>query len=109
MEEATDDGFGDAARWIWQVDFNPARGSEASKSRPAIVVSNDRANATASRLGCGVVTVVPVTSNIATTYPFQVFACRDDRSHGRLQGAGRADQIRCHRTTSPPDRPSLSG
>ena len=58
---------------IWQVDFNPARASEASKSRPAVVVSNDRANATASRLGRGVVTVVPVTSNIATIYPFQVF------------------------------------
>ena len=58
---------------IWQVDFNPAQGSEASKSCPAVVVSNDRANATASRLGRGVVTVVPVTSNIATIYPFQVF------------------------------------
>ena len=58
---------------IWQVDFDPARGSEASKSRPAVVVSNDRANATASRLGRGVVTVVPVTSNITTIYPFQVF------------------------------------
>jgi mRNA interferase MazF len=57
---------------IWQVDFSPARGSEANKSRPAVVVSNDRANATASRLGRGVVTVVPVTSNIATIYPFQV-------------------------------------
>jgi mRNA interferase MazF len=57
---------------IWQVDFNPARGNEASKSRPAVVVSNDRANATASRLGRGVVTVVPVTSNVARIYPFQV-------------------------------------
>ncbi len=58
---------------IWQVDFDPARGSEARKSRPAVVVSNDRANATATRLGRGVVTVVPVTSNTATIYPFQVF------------------------------------
>lgn len=57
---------------IWQVDFNPVRGREASKSRPAVVVSNDRANATASRLGRGVVTVVPVTSNVARIYPFQV-------------------------------------
>ncbi|MBX9640697.1 MAG: type II toxin-antitoxin system PemK/MazF family toxin [Mycobacteriaceae bacterium] len=57
---------------IWQVDFNPARGSEANKIRPAVVVSNDRANATASRLGRGMVTVVPVTSNVATVYPFQV-------------------------------------
>jgi mRNA interferase MazF len=58
---------------IWQVDFNPARGSEANKQRPAVVVSNDRANATATRLGRGVVTVVPVTSNVAKVYPFQVF------------------------------------
>src|SRR5271170_2212527 len=57
---------------IWQVDFDPARGSEANKHRPAVIVSNDRANATAARLGRGVVTVVPVTSNIATIYPFQV-------------------------------------
>ena len=57
---------------IWQVDLDPARGSEANKQRPAVVVSNDRANATATRLGRGVVTVVPVTSNIAKVYPFQV-------------------------------------
>ncbi|BBZ11530.1 endoribonuclease MazF9 [Mycobacterium branderi] len=57
---------------IWQVDFDPARGSEANKHRPAVIVSNDRANATAARLGRGVVTVVPVTSNIAKVYPFQV-------------------------------------
>ena len=57
---------------IWQVDLDPARGSEANKQRPAVVVSNDRANATATRLGRGVVTVVPVTSNIAKIYPFQV-------------------------------------
>jgi len=58
---------------IWEVDFIPARDNEANKRRPAVVVSNDRANATASRLGRGVVTVVPVTSNIASVYPFQVF------------------------------------
>ncbi|HZU49673.1 MAG TPA: type II toxin-antitoxin system PemK/MazF family toxin [Mycobacterium sp.] len=57
---------------IWQVDFDPVRGSEANKRRPAVIVSNDRANATAARLGRGVITVVPVTSNISTIYPFQV-------------------------------------
>ncbi len=57
---------------IWQVDLDPVRGSEADKQRPAVVVSNDRANATATRLGRGVVTVVPVTSNIVKVYPFQV-------------------------------------
>jgi mRNA interferase MazF len=58
---------------IWQVDFDPARGGEANKIRPAVVVSNDRANASAFRLGRGVVTVVPVMSNVAVVYPFQVF------------------------------------
>jgi mRNA interferase MazF len=57
---------------IWQVDLDPVRGSEANKQRPAVVVSNDRANATATRLGRGVVTVVPVTSSTAKIYPFQV-------------------------------------
>ncbi len=54
------------------VDLDPVLGSEASKRRPAIIVSNDGANTTAERLGRGVVTVVPLTSNTARIYPFQV-------------------------------------
>jgi mRNA interferase MazF len=57
---------------IVTVSLDPARGSEASKTRPAVVVSNDAANATATRLGRGVITVVPVTSNTTRIYPFQV-------------------------------------
>jgi mRNA interferase MazF len=57
---------------IVTVDLDPARGSEASKTRPAVIVSNDAANATAVRLGRGVITVVPVTSNTGRVYPFQV-------------------------------------
>lgn len=57
---------------IWLVDLDPVRGSEANKRRPAVIVSNDRANSTASRLKRGVVTVVPVTSNVTNVYPFQV-------------------------------------
>lgn len=53
------------------VDLGPARGNEANKRRPAVIVSNDRANSIASRLGRGVVTVVPVTSNIDRVFPFQ--------------------------------------
>ncbi len=56
-------------RW---VDLDPTRGNEASKRRPAVIVSNDGANMTANRLGRGVVTVVPVTSNVARVFPFQV-------------------------------------
>ena len=56
-------------RW---VDLDPVRGAESNKHRPAVIVSNDGANATASRLGRGVVTVVPLTSNTERIYPFQV-------------------------------------
>lgn len=56
-------------RW---VDLDPARGAEANKRRPAVIVSNDGANTTAARLSRGVVTVVPVTSNTERVYPFQV-------------------------------------
>lgn len=54
------------------VDLDPARSGEANKTRPAVIVSNDGANTTAARLGHGVVTVVPVTSNVGRAYPFQV-------------------------------------
>lgn len=54
------------------VDLDPARGARANKRRPAIIVSNDAANGTAARLGRGVLTVVPVTSNVERVYPFQV-------------------------------------
>ena len=54
------------------VDFEPVRGSESSKRRPAVIVSNDGANTTASQLNRGVITVVPVTSNVTRVYPFQV-------------------------------------
>jgi len=57
---------------IRSVDLDPGRGSEANKRRPAVIVSNDAANATAARLGRGVITVVPVTSNVERVYPFQV-------------------------------------
>lgn len=56
---------------IRMTDLDPAQGSEANKRRPAVVVSNDRANATATRLGRGVVTIVPVTSNTGRIFPFQ--------------------------------------
>lgn len=57
---------------IHLVDLNPVLGSEANKRRPAVLVSNDGANTTAIRLGRGVVTVVPLTSNTQRIYPFQV-------------------------------------
>lgn len=57
---------------ILLVNLDPGRGSEANKVRPAVIVSNDGANAAAMRLGRGVITVVPITSNTTRVLPFQV-------------------------------------
>lgn len=57
---------------IRMASLDPALGAEASKRRPCVIVSNDGANRVAERLGRGVVTVVPVTTNTAKIYPFQV-------------------------------------
>lgn len=53
------------------ADLEPVRGSEANKKRPVVIVSNDGANTRAEALGRGVVTVVPVTSNVARVFAFQ--------------------------------------
>lgn len=54
------------------VDFGKALPGESAKQRPAVIVSNDGANSTAARLGRGVVTVAPLTSNVSRVHPFQV-------------------------------------
>lgn len=78
---------------IVTVSFDPVRGSEASKTRPAVIVSNDAANATATRLRRGVVTVVPVTSNITRVYPFQVLLTTGQTGLPRDSKA-QAEQVR---------------
>jgi mRNA interferase MazF len=75
------------------VDLDPVRGEETNKRRPAVVVSNDGANATAARLGRGVVTVVPVTSNIARVHPFQVLL-QTDATGLRSDSKAQAEQVR---------------
>ena len=75
------------------TDLDPARAAEADKRRPAIIVSNDRANATAARLGRGVVTVVPITSNISRVFPFQVLLPADDVGI-RVDSKAQAEQVR---------------
>jgi mRNA interferase MazF len=57
---------------VRMVDLDPARGAEANKRRPAVIVSNDAANGAAVRLGRGVLTIVPITSSVERLYPFQV-------------------------------------
>jgi mRNA interferase MazF len=78
---------------IHLVVLDPVRGSESNKRRPAVIVSNDAANATATRLGRGVVTVVPVTSSVERVYPFQVLLPAEETGLDRDSKA-HAEQVR---------------
>lgn len=69
---------------VYWVDFEPARGGEIRKRRPAIIVSNDIANRVLNR-----VQVIPLTSSTGKVYPSEALV--------HLQGQERkamADQIR---------------
>ncbi|GAB3617180.1 type II toxin-antitoxin system toxin endoribonuclease MazF9 [Okibacterium endophyticum] len=61
--------------------------------RPAVIVSNNAADVAAARTQSGVVTVVPVTSNVGRVFPFQVELEPSDTGLGRLSKA-RAEQVR---------------
>ena len=75
------------------TDLDPTRGSEANKRRPAVIVSNDRANATATRLVSGVITIVPVTSNTSQVFPFQTLLPAADTGL-RVDSKAQAEQVR---------------
>jgi len=75
------------------AELEPARGSEASKRRPVVVVSNDGANAAVERWGRGVVTVVPVTSSTERVFPFQVLLPAE-LTGLRVDSKAQAEQVR---------------
>ena len=77
-------------RW---VDLDSVLGAESNKRRPAVIVSNDGASTTASRLDLGVIAVVPVTSNTSRVYPFQVLLAADEAGLPRNSKA-QAEQVR---------------
>lgn len=68
---------------VWWVEFDPSRGSEIRKTRPAVIVSNDAANKHLAR-----VVVIPVTSNVEKLYPGEALVQVDGR-----QGKALSDQI----------------
>lgn len=78
---------------VWIADLDPGRGSEADKRRPVVIVSNDGANAAAGRLGRGVVTCVPMTSNVTRIYPFQVLVPAE-ASGLQADSKAQAEQVR---------------
>jgi mRNA interferase MazF len=49
---------------VWWVSFDASVGGEIQKTRPAVVLSNDPANAALNR-----VIVVPISSQVSKAYP----------------------------------------
>ena len=92
------------------VDLDPARVGEANKRRPAVLVSNDGANTTASKLGRGVVTVIPITTNVDRVYPFQVLIpahesglVRDSKAQAEQVRSVSVERVTERIGTVPPD------
>ena len=73
---------------IYLADLNPTVGSEISKTRPVLIVSNDINNQYSAT-----VTIVPITSTTEKIYPFEVFL---PKGEGNLtnNSKAKANQIR---------------
>jgi mRNA interferase MazF len=74
---------------IYLAALDPALGREISKTRPVVIVSNDKNNEFS-----GTVTILPLTSkNLRKVYPFEVFLSRGSANVPK-DSKIKADQIR---------------
>ena len=68
---------------VWWVSFDPSLGGEVRKTRPAVILSNNAANAVLNR-----VVVVPLTSQTSNVYPGEALVRVGERGAKAM-----ADQI----------------
>ena len=67
---------------LWFADLSPPVGSQAAKRRPVLIVSNDANNRASSTI-----TILPLTSNVERTYPFEVALAKG------VGGLGKASKV----------------
>jgi len=73
---------------IWFVLLDPVVGHEIGKTRPALVISNDRNNQFADT-----VTVLPITSKTEKIYPFEILLSKKE-THLPKDSKVKCNQIR---------------
>lgn len=75
---------------VYWVEFDPSVGTEITKTRPAVIISNDIANQHLKR-----VTVMPLTSNLTRVYPGEaVVTLRGQKSKAMADQIMTADKSR---------------
>lgn len=74
---------------IFLTHFGPARAGEPDFKRPAVVITNNVANAKADAL-----TVIPLTSNLSTVYDFQLLL-PTERTGLKMDSKAQTELITC--------------
>ena len=78
---------------VWWINFDPAIGTEAKKTRPAIVVSNDISNEFLERIQ-----VVPLTGNTSKLYPSEALVIiKGKKSKAAADQIATVSKLRLHK------------
>lgn len=73
---------------IWLVSLEPVVGREIGKTRPALIISNDRNNEFSET-----VSVLPITSRTQKIYPFETYLPKSE-TNLPMDSKAKANQIR---------------